>query len=278
MTQKITSIEAAKFIRLKSMYLTSLNNSSHIGPIFSIADIVACLYFGFMRLNPKNSEWDKRDRFILSKGHAGLAIYVALNLVGYISESLLYSYYQDASYISGHISMNKSLGVEFSTGSLGHGLPVAVGLAIALKKKNSNSYVTVLIGDGECNEGTTWESALIAAHLGLNNLIVIVDNNDMQSLGRTSDVLSLKPFAKKWLSFNWEVIEVDGHNHKALLESLDKIRKNSRYIQKPFVVIAKTIKGKGVSFMENNLAFHYRPLKFGEEFDLAFREVNGNAE
>jgi transketolase len=261
-------------VRLESIRLTTENNASHIGSIFSISDLLAVLFFGKIEQIGKTIINEKCDNFILSKGHAGLGLYIALNLRGILLDEELNSYYKNASKLSGHVSHHGVNGVRFSTGSLGHGLPYAVGVALAKKISSQNDPVVVLVGDGELNEGTTWESALIARQLSLSNLLLVVDYNRMQSLGFTDDTLSLEPIEDKWISFGWNVIRIDGHNHVEILTSLTEFNNSNFKSNRPTVIIADTIKGKGVSFMENNIDFHYRPLRSKEELNQAILELS----
>ena len=258
----------AKFIRVSSLKMTSFGGSSHIGSALSIADILAVLYGNILRFKPKEPNWINRDRFILSKGHAGVAVYSALAYVGFFERNLLENHYQNGSVFSGHVSHKGIPGVEFSTGSLGHGMGVATGISLGLNKSNILSKVFVLISDGECDEGTTWEAALFAQHHKLSNLNVIIDYNKIQSLDSTSDTLELEPLLEKWKSFNWNVIEVGGHDLSQLNTALASENSKS-----PTVVIAHTVKGKGVSFMENSILWHYRCAK-GEEFNKALAELD----
>lgn len=253
-------------IRLLVLEMISRGSSSHIASAFSIAEIMAVLYGKHMNIAPDAVTSPDRDRFILSKGHAGAVVYATLARTGFITESDALEHCQDGSLFSGHVSHKGIPGVELSTGSLGHGLPVAAGLALAAKKQ-SRSYATfVVVGDGECNEGTTWETALFAQHNQLNNLTVIVDANNMQSLTTVEETIKLEPMADKWLSFGWSVDEVDGHSTDDLVEALN------RRTQKPQCIIARTVKGKGVSYMENNILWHYRPPQ-GEDYDVARAEL-----
>ncbi len=249
--------------------MTSRGGSSHVGAAFSIADILAVLYGSVMRHDPARPKWAERDRFILSKGHAGAAVYATLAEVGYFSVEMLSQHYQDGSVFSGHVSHKGIPGVELSTGSLGHGLGVGTGMAKALKISGSASRVFVLLSDGECDEGTVWEAALFAPHHRLDNLVAIVDFNKIQSLAPVAETLALEPFRQKWESFNWNVVEVDGHDHPALGAALRRI---PAVAGRPTVVIAHTVKGKGVSFMENTVLWHYRTAR-GDEFDRALAEL-----
>ena len=250
--------------------MTSLGGSAHIGACFSIADILAVLYGGgILRVDPQNPRWPLRDRFVLSKGHAGAAVYACLAELGFFSIEQLQTHYQDGSYLSGHVSHKGIPGVELSTGSLGHGLGVGVGMALAINRGGGSQRVFVLLSDGECDEGSNWEAILFAAHHRLDNLIAIVDYNKIQSLAPVSETIALEPFADKWRAFNWSVVEVDGHDHEALHEAFSWV---PHEVGKPTVVIAHTIKGKGVSFMENTVLWHYRTAR-GEEFEAALKEL-----
>ena len=252
--------------------MTNLGVSSHIASILSMADILAVLYGEVLRYKPEEPKWAGRDRFILSKGHAGAGVYATLAESGFFPVEKLQSHYQDGSDLSGHVSHKGIPGVEFSTGSLGHGLPVAAGMALAAKINNENNRAFVLLGDGECDEGSNWEAILFAAHHKLENLVAIVDRNMLQSIYSTEDTLSLEPFAEKWKAFGWNVVEVDGHNHE---EILNACKAKSKVENKPLCIIASTIKGKGVSFMENNILWHYRSPQ-GSEYEAAMAELELN--
>ena len=225
----------------------------HIGSALSIADIIATLYFGILKVNPKKPSFSDRDRFILSKGHAVAALYSTLYLKGFISKPDLNSYCKNQGLLGEHPE-HKVAGVELSTGSLGHGLSVGVGMALAAKLDKKNYKTYVLVSDAECNEGEIWQAAATSTHLKLNNLIAIVDYNRVQALGSTKEVLDLEPFAQKWLSFGWNVTEVDGHNLEKLYQVFHGLKKDQT---KPTVVICHTIRGKGISFMEHKLEWHY---------------------
>jgi transketolase len=249
----------SKAIRSSILEMVSASSSSHIAAAFSIVDILTVLYFSILNIDPTKPKAYDRDRFLLSKGHGGAALYATLAHRGFAPLEVLSQYAKDGSVMAGHIVKDSMAGVETTAGSLGHGLPMAIGMALALKAQNSKSRVVVLLGDGECNEGTTWEGALVAAHFKLDNLLVIVDRNGEQSLGKSNDVLNMEPFAEKWSVFGWNALESDGHDFTSLAEKFDKKRIVSN---KPTVVIAKTIKGKGVSYMENDpLIWHYRTPK-----------------
>lgn len=261
--------ELAKRIRLHALRMTSRGGSSHIGSSLSQADILAVLYGGALRVDPARPGWPERDRFILSKGHAGASVYAALAERGFFPVEKLQTHYQDGSDLSGHVSHKGIPGVELSTGSLGHGLGVGAGMALAAKRDAAAWRAFVLMSDGECDEGSNWEAILFAAHHRLDNLVAVVDYNKIQSLASVSETLALEPFAAKWRAFGWEAVEVDGHDHAALSAALSGIPKRSGV---PTVVIAHTVKGKGISFMENSVLWHYRCAR-GEEFDLALAEL-----
>ena len=253
--------------------MTSLGGSSHVGAAFSIADILAVLYGGgVLQHDPKRPRWEGRDRFILSKGHAGAAVYATLAEVGYFPREDLVHHYQDGSRFSGHVSHKGIPGIELSTGSLGHGLGVGVGMAKALQLAASPARVFVLLSDGECDEGTVWEAALFAQQHRLDNLVALVDYNKIQSLAPVAETLQLEPFRAKWEAFNWSVRETDGHDHDALAASLAGLPAQPG---KPTVIIAHTTKGKGVSFMENTVLWHYRTAR-GEEFNRALKELEAS--
>ncbi|MBI3495372.1 transketolase [Candidatus Berkelbacteria bacterium] len=218
---------------------------------------MAALYFDAMKVFPKNPWNEKRDRFILSKGHADLALYTVLAHRGYITRTQIDSFITDGSALAGHPEGRRLPGVEATTGSLGHGLSVGVGMALAASIQNEHHRVFVLISDGECNEGEVWEAAMVAAHHKLDHLTVIIDYNHIQAFGRTHDVIELEPLNDKWKSFGWEVVSLDGHDIAKLTKALAK---PSRPRAKPLVIIANTVMGKGVSFMEDLLDWHYLEL------------------
>ncbi len=261
--------QLAQKIRMHVLNMTSQGGSSHIGSAFSSADILAVLYGGVLNVDPAEPKKATRDRFILSKGHAGAVVYAALAETGFFPVEKLQTHYQEGSDLSGHVSHKGIPGVEFSTGSLGHGLPVGTGMAKAAKLRGDNHRIVVLLGDGECDEGSNWEAILFASHHKLDNLVAIVDYNKLQSLTTIAETLGLEPFTDKWRSFGWNVVEAEGHNHESLQECLSaKVVKTDQ----PTCVIAHTIKGQGVSFMENSVLWHYRTAR-GEEFDSARKEL-----
>lgn len=259
----------ANRIRKHAVSMTSLGGSSHIGSILSIADILAVLYGSILNYRADEPKWSGRDRFILSKGHAGAGVYATLAEMGFMSTDKLKTHYQDGSDLSGHVSHKGIPGVDLSTGSLGHGLPVAAGMALSAKIDTKKHRVFVLMSDGECDEGSNWEAILFSAHHKLDNLVAIVDRNKLQSIHSTEDTLELEPFADKWRAFGWDVIEVDGHDHDNLFNTCIE---RERASGKPLCVIAETTKGKGVSFMENQVLWHYRSPQ-GDEYDAAISEL-----
>ncbi len=242
----------------------------HPGGAFSSIDIMTALYFDVMNVDPHNPRWNDRDRFILSKGHSSIGLYAILHLRGFTSKETLLTFRQDNSTLPGHPDMHKMTGIEMSTGSLGHGLSVGAGLATAAKIDGRRHRVFVLMGDGETQEGSIWEAAMFASHHKLDNLVGIVDRNMIQIDGFTEDILALEPYRAKWESFGWHVVEIDGHN----FEEISKGLKGAPFASgRPTLVLAHTVKGKGISFMENNPAWHGGGLK-GEYADMALREVN----
>ncbi len=262
------STQLAKKIRIHAVNMTHYGKSSHIASILSIVDIVSVLYESILNVDPKKPKKLNRDRFILSKGHAGAAIYAALAEKGFFKVSELKKHCSNGSNLSGHVSHKNIPGVEFSTGSLGHGLSVSCGIAYSAKINKSKFRVFALLSDGECDEGSNWEAILFAAHHKLNNLVAIIDYNKLQSIESTHDTLNLEPFAEKWIAFGWQVIEVDGHNHDEIFKALKKNNK----IDSPLCIIAHTTKGKGVSFMENNNLWHYRSPQ-NAEYRNAIKEL-----
>jgi transketolase len=272
-TEPLASAELALKIRKHAVRMTNLGGSSHVGSVLSMADIVAVLYGGVLRVDPSNPEKADRDRFILSKGHAGAGIYAALAETGFFSTDLLEKHCADGSVLSGHVSHRGVPGVEISTGSLGHGLSIGAGMAYASKLDKIDNRAFVLLSDGECDEGSTWEAALFASHHKLDNLVAIVDYNKIQSLAPVSETLQLEPFADKWKAFGWSVAEVDGHDHNTLYAHLSAV---PRVTGKPSCFIAHTVKGKGVSFMEKSVLWHYRTPR-GSEYDEALNELNSDS-
>ena len=238
------------------MAFTAGSNSSHLGGALSIAEIISILFSHQMKIDKKNPGWEERDRFILSKGHACLAYYAALCEIGYISKDELKTFEKNDSNLLGHPVINKELGIDFSNGSLGMGLSIGIGLAISSKKKKKNFNVYVVVGDGECNEGSVWEAAMAAPNLKLNNLYVIIDKNNFQQTGTNKEIMDVGNVKDKWASFGWNTVELDGHS----IESFYDYFKNSDKIDTPKAIVANTVKGKGFSFSENNNDWHHAVL------------------
>ena len=267
---KKTSEQLAWLIRRHGIEMTHLSGGSHIGAVLSAADILAVLYADILRYDPEDPKWDGRDRFIMSKGHAGAAVYAALAESGFFAPAELKTHYQNGSRLSGHVSHHLP-GADLSTGSLGHGLCAAAGMALAAKQDGKHHRVFAVLGDGECDEGSVWEAALFANQYRLENLVAIIDHNHMQSLDTCEKTLELEDFGAKWRAFGWNVIELNGHDHNALRSALMDTRNAGH---KPTVVIANTVKGKGVSFMENDILWHYRFPHDGWEYDGAVTELH----
>lgn len=264
---EFSSVQLAGKVRRHVIDMTNRGNSSHVASALSCTDIISVLYSGVLNVRPQQPEWQGRDRFILSKGHAGAAVYATLAERGFFPVEWLEKHYSDGSKMSGHVSHKGIPGVEVSTGSLGHGLPIASGMAYASKLDGKSWRVVCVMSDGECDEGSNWEAIMFAAHHNLGSLTAVIDYNKIQSLGSVADTLALEPFADKWRAFGWEVIEVDGHNHHDLREALMQSGQDQ-----PRVVIAHTTKGKGVSFMENSVLWHYRSPQ-GDEYEAAIDEL-----
>jgi len=264
--------ELARRIRKHSILMTSRANASHIASSLSIADILAVLYGKVLRFDAQRPDWAERDRFILSKGHGCAALYGVLAECGYFPMDWLDTYYQNGGHLAGHATHKGVPGIEVSTGSLGHGLPLGIGMALAAKRDGQAQRVFVVLSDGECDEGSNWEAALFAPHHKLDNLVVIIDYNKIQSLGDVKDVLDLEPLADKWRAFGWSTRELDGHDQKGLEAALSAVPFEPG---RPTCLVAHTIKGKGVSFMENKLQYHYTPPR-GEELPRALAEVEAS--
>lgn len=250
----MNTIDFSKHIRVLALQMVHRANASHIGGVLSIADILAVLYNEILKIEPSQQKWPERDRFILSKGHCCAGVYAALALKGFFSIEELEEYAKDGSRLMSHISHHVP-GVEFSTGSLGHGLPFGVGKAMAAKKLKAVWRTFVILSDGELDEGSNWEAFMFAAHHQLNNLIAIIDYNKLQSLTTVEMTLCIEPLADKLTSFGWRVIELDGHDHQELRQSLSFCTSQD---ERPLALIAHTTKGKGVSFMENEIEWHYK--------------------
>ena len=270
--QRVLDVAArARQIRISALRMVYRAGKGHIGGDLSCADILAALYFGVLRIDPARPKDPGRDRFVMSKGHASASLYSALALSGFLPPSQLATYMQPGSRLSGHPSCLDVPGVEASTGSLGHGLPIAVGMAIGAKLKRERWRVFVLLGDGELQEGSNWEAAMLAGHRQLDNLTAIIDHNGLQQGDLVSNTVTLQPLADKWRAFGWSVTEVDGHDIAALLQILGSVPLTS---SKPTCVIARTCKGKGVSFMEGQVDWHHR-VPTRDEFEAAMRELGG---
>jgi len=243
-------------------------NASHIGSCFSTVDILNVLYSGIIRVTPNSIHSSQRDRFIMSKGHAAAAVYATLCETGFLDINWLVRYCQNEAPLGGHITANVP-GVEVSTGSLGHGLSIGCGMAIDGRSEYRQYRVFVLMSDGECDEGSVWEAALFAPYHNLENLTIIIDYNKIQSFDRVENVLELEPFADKWKSFGWAVREIDGHNLQDIKKTLENVPFEKG---KPSCIIAHTTKGKGVSFMENKVEWHYKsPTK--EQLEMSLKEL-----
>lgn len=264
----MNSQELARRVRIDAVRMVHEHHASHIASALSVVDILAVLYHDIMHSNPHNPNMPERDRLVLSKGHAGVAIYATLAEMGFFELERLDQYYSDGSVFSGHVSHKGVPGVELSTGSLGHGVCVAVGMAFAAKRSCKKHRVYAIVGDGECDEGAVWETALFAQQYRLGNLTVVVDHNKMQAMGTCEAVMNLGDLAEKWKAFGWHVISVeDGNNHDQLRNALQ-----STDDELPTCIIANTVKGKGVSFMENNLLWHYRDPQ-GDAYIKAMQEL-----
>jgi len=245
--------------------------SGHPGGSLSAADIVTALYFYKMKVEPTNPKWEERDRFILSKGHAAPVLYAALAKKGFFPREELFKLRKVDAMLQGHPDMKGTPGVEMSTGSLGQGFSASIGMGLALKMDKKESRVYVLLGDGEMQEGIVWEAGMAAAHYQLDNLTAILDHNGLQIDGKNDDVMSIQPIAQKWESFGWNVLEIDGHHFGEIIEALEQAEKTKG---RPTMIIAKTVKGKGVSFMENNPDWHGKAPN-DEEAQIALRELGG---
>lgn len=259
----------AKLLRRHIIAMIAAAGSGHPGGSLSAADIITALYFKIMRHDPKNPQWHDRDRFILSKGHAAPVLYAALAECGYFPVEELSTLRKLDSRLQGHTDKSLTPGVEMSAGSLGQGLSFGIGVALAGKLDARDYQVYVLLGDGECDEGQIWEAAMAAAHYKVDNLTAIIDCNELQLDGCTRDIMGLEPLVDKWRSFNWHVLDINGHDVNQILEAAQKAKDTK---ERPTVIIARTIKGKGVSFMENNVDFHGKPPT-PEQAETALREL-----
>lgn len=266
--QKYTSL--SRKIRNSILNMIYKSGSPHIGSCFSSVEILTALYSGILNISPDDTFNPDRDRFILSKGHAAAALYAVLAEHGFLSKNEINGFAVNGGALEQHPSRDLKRGIEVSTGSLGHGLSVGTGMAIAGKRDKKDYKVYVLLSDGELNEGSTWEAVMFASHHKLDNLIAIVDYNKIQALGYTKDIINLEPLSRKWLSFGWAVKEINGHDFSQIFEAFDSVPFSEG---KPGVIIAHTVKGKGVSFMEDNLLWHYRAPD-AKEYEMALKELS----
>jgi transketolase len=261
--------EKARILRIEILKMLTTAGSGHTGGSLSAADIVAALYFYKMRHNPVDPKWNGRDRFILSKGHAAPVLYAALALSGYFDKALLKTLRRLGSPLQGHPCSKLLPGVEISTGSLGQGLSIANGIAMGLRMDGSDSRVYCLLGDGEIQEGQVWEAAMTASHYRLDNLCGIIDNNGLQIDGQCCDVMHIEPIVEKWEAFGWHVLDINGHDMGAVVDALDRAEKLKG---KPTMIVARTIKGKGVSFFEGKVEYHGMAPSH-EELETALMEL-----
>ena len=266
--KKIKNFALAVRKNILEMAVSAGASSAHFGGALSITEIISTLFAYQMKIDNKNPNWEDRDRFILSKGHACLAYYAALCETGYISHEELKTFEKNDSNLLGHPVINRKLGIDFSNGSLGMGLSLGIGVAISSKKKKKNFNVYVIVGDGECNEGSVWEAAMAAPNFKLENLYVIVDKNNFQQTGSNKEIMNVDNLKDKWSSFGWHTTEINGHNVKEIYEYFQQSSK----INKPKAIIANTVKGKGFSFSENNNDWHHSILT-KNFYDKALKEL-----
>ena len=259
--------DISKNIRKSIVTMNSKSNASHSGTALSIVDILVVLYFKFLKIDPANPNDPVRDKFLLSKGHGSSALYATLAEFAFFKKNLLEKFHINGGVLPGHLDKEAVPGIEISSGSLGHGLSIGVGMAISNQIDKINSKVIVLSGDGELNEGSMWEAIMFAGHYRLSNLTLIIDYNKFQGYGKTNEVINLEPLSSKFISFNWEVFNINGHNFDDIEIAL------SKSTSKPKAIIANTIKGKGVSYMENQFIWHYKSPN-NEQLALALRELS----
>jgi transketolase len=257
-------------IRKSILHMVHYSKSSHVGTCLSIVDILYVLYYKVMHIDPVNPQMVDRDKFILSKGHGSAALYATLAERGFYPKAFLDQYYVDGGILPGHLDKEAAPGIEASAGSLGHGLSIGIGMALANQLNHSDAHIYVLVGDGECNEGSIWEAVMLAATLKLNNLTVIIDYNKLQSFGWTNEVINQENMSERWKAFGWDAIDIDGHDLQAIEEAF-RLPSNG-----PRAIIAHTIKGKGISYMENKLEWHYKSPN-DSELEIALKEL-GEAE
>lgn len=274
-TEKIEDLQnTANKIRREVLEMVYKAQSGHLGGSLSVVEIISVLYFSEMKIDPENPNWPERDRLVPSKGHCAPAVYVALALKGIVEPEALGDLRQIGCILQGHPCMNKVPGIDISTGSLGHGLSIGLGMALGAKLKKKDFNVYVLLGDGELDEGQNWEAAMAAAKHSLSNLIAIVDRNRVQLDGPTEDIMPLEPLAEKWKAFNWKTKVIDGHNIAEIIEGIQWAKQNSG---SPSIIIANTTKGKGVSFMEDSHEWHGKPPS-PEEYEKAKKELEGGSD
>ena len=266
--KKIESFALAVRKNILEMAVSAGASSSHFGGALSITEIVSTLFAYQMKIDKKNPNWEDRDRFILSKGHACLAYYAALCEVGYISKQELKTFEKNDTNLLGHPVINRSLGIDFSNGSLGMGLSLGIGVAISSKKKKKNFSVYIIVGDGECNEGSIWEAAMAAPNFKLDNMYVIIDKNNFQQTGSNKEIMNVENLKDKWSSFGWDTVELNGHS----IQELYNYFQESKKINKPKAIIANTIKGKGFTFSENNNDWHHT-IQTKNFYDKALKEL-----
>lgn len=258
--------KTSKQIRKHILRMTLYSKSSHIGSALSIVEILVALYFKILQIDPLNPKKIDRDKFVLSKAHGSAALYAVLAERGFFSKDYLEKYYVDGGILPGHIDKEAAPGLEYSAGSLGHGFPASIGMAIGNHQTGNKGKIFAILGDGECNEGSVWEAVMLASHLQLNNITAIVDYNKIQSFGRTNEVINQENIAERWRAFGWNVFEVNGHDFNQLNSAFEA---NSAL---PKAIIADTVKGKGISFMENSLDWHYKSPN-QEQYEQALLEL-----
>jgi transketolase len=259
----------ARRIRKGVLDMVVSAQTGHVGGVYSAAEIFTALYFRIMNINPDQPHWEDRDRFVLSKGHCAIGLYVCLAERGYFDKNILTTFDHIDSKLQAHPDMRKTPGIDMSTGSLGQGFSSALGQAVGAKLLGKTSRVYCMIGDGECQEGQVWEAALAAPHLKVDNFTVFLDANGLQLAGRIDESMPLYPLADKWRAFGWHVIEIDGHNFEEIFTAVEEAQATKG---KPTIIIASTIKGKGVSYMENNVGWHSK-IPTAEEYETAMREL-----
>ncbi|RSL29709.1 transketolase [Salibacterium salarium] len=264
--------EKARMSRLETIRLISLAKSGHYGSSFSSSEIFATLYYNILNYDPKNPDWKSRDRFVMGKGHSAVGIYPILADVGFFPKEELDTYTQVGSPFGDHPDMNKINGIDFSSGSIGHGLSVGVGMSLGARVDNEKYRTYILMGDGELQEGQVWEAAMSAGNFKLGNLVAIVDDNKVTVDGNTEELMNINPIREKWENFGWNVVEVDGHNVEELVETFENLP--SVDSEKPTAIICDTVAGKGVSFMEHGYEWHVANLGEGD-IKRAIEEIKG---